>query len=60
MGQIGDGKGSILWEGPDPEVGAEMIASPELIPTFAQPEPKTIFRTSSVQSVQNTEIKEGT
>ena len=58
MGRTDDGKGNILWGWPDPEIGPEMIPSPELIPKFAQPEPKTIFRTSWNQ-FRTLKIKEG-
>jgi len=59
MGQTDDGKGNILWGWPDPEIRPEMIHSPEYIPKFVQPEPKTIFRTSWNQ-FRTRKIKEGT
>ena len=43
MGWIDDGKGSILWGRPDPEIAHEMIPSPELIPKRAHPQSDTSF-----------------
>ena len=54
-----DGKGNILRGSPDPEIGPEMIHSPELNPKFAQPEHNTIFRTFW-NEFRTLKIREGT